>query len=107
MNPNFRNLVIYGKPQEELVEAVENLPNGRSVPPGEGLPIKLEYGDTSIYLDQMSDGTLITATVSPQDESKVAVPLSEDKLQLLARDLDAVGIAYSWDLSDHDHKKLG
>lgn len=30
-NPNLRNLVIYGKPQEELVEALKNLPNGRSV----------------------------------------------------------------------------
>lgn len=107
MNPNFRNLVIYGKPQDELVEAVQNLPNGRSVPPGEGLAIKLQYGDTSIHVGRMPDGTLITATVSPQDESDVVVPLSEDKLQLLARDLDAVGIPYSWNLSDNDNKKLG
>jgi hypothetical protein len=107
VKPNFRNLVMYGKPQEELVEALKNLPNGRSVPPGEGLPIKLEYGDTSIYVGPMPDGTLSTATVSPQDESDVVVPLSEDKLQLLAQDLDAVGIPYSWDLSENDHKKLG
>lgn len=107
VNPNFRNLVIYGKPQEGLVEAVKNLPDGRSVAREERLPIKLEYGDTLIYLDTTSDGTLITATISPQDESKVAVPFSEDKLQLLARDLDAVGIPYSWDLSENDHKKLG
>jgi hypothetical protein len=84
-NPNLRNLVIYGKPQEELVEALKNLPNGRSVPPGEGLPVKLEYDDTSIYVGQMSDGTLITSTVTGQDDSGVEVPFSEDKLQLLAK----------------------
>lgn len=106
-NPNLRNLVMYGRPQDELVAALKNLPNGRSVPPSEGPPIKLQYGDTAIYVGEMSDGTLITATVTPQDESNVAVPLSEDKLQLLAQDLDALGISYSWDLSDNDHKKLG
>jgi len=106
-NPNLRNLVMYGKPQDELVAALKNLPNGHSVPPGEGLPVKLEYGDTSIYVGEMSDGTLITATVTGQDESGADVPLSEDKLQLLAKDLDAVGISYSWDLSDNDRKKLG
>jgi hypothetical protein len=106
-NPNLRNLVMYGKPQDELVAALKNLPNGRLVPPGEGHLVKLEYGDTSIYVGEMPDGTLITATVTGQDESGADVPLSEDKLQLLAKDLDAVGISYSWDLSDNDRKKLG
>lgn len=107
VKPNLRNLVIYGKPQDELVAALKKLPNGRSVPPGEGLPIKLEYNDASIHVGEMSDGTLMTATVSPQDELDFEVPLSEDKLQLLAKDLDAVGISYSWELSDSDRKKLG
>ncbi|WP_090187420.1 MULTISPECIES: hypothetical protein [unclassified Duganella] len=105
---NMRSLVIYGKSQDELVAAVENLPRGKSVPPGEGLPIKLEYGDVSIHIGVMSDGTLITSTVSPQDSTPdVVVPLSEDKLQLLATDLDEIGIPYSWDYSDNDKKKLG
>jgi len=106
--PNQRNLVIYGRSQEELVAAVENLPNGRPVTPVDGLAARLEYGNTSIHIGLMPDGTLMTSTVSPQDsERDVVVPLSEDKLQLLARDLDAVGISYSWELSENDRKKLG
>jgi hypothetical protein len=34
------------------------------------------------------------------------VQFSEDKLQLLAKDFDAVGIPYSWELSGNDRKKL-
>jgi hypothetical protein len=107
-NPNLRSLVIYGKPEEELVAAVKNLPTGRSVPPGQGHPIKLAYGDDSIHIGLMPDGTLMTSSVLPQDLTRdVVVPLSEDKLQLFAKDLDAVRISYSWELSDNDRKKLG
>lgn len=106
---NLRALVIYGKPQDELVEMIKNLPVGRSVQPGQGEhPIKLAYGQDTIHVAIHSDGTLMTANVLPQDLTpETAVPLSEDKLQLLANDLKAAGIDYSWELSDNDLKTLG
>ena len=106
---NYRSIVIYGKPQDELIAAINNLPVGRSVEPEQGAnPIKLTYGDDSIYLTILPNGTLQTVNVLPQDlTSDVLVPLSKDKLQLLTKDLETVGVSYSWEMSENDFKSLG
>jgi hypothetical protein len=57
--------------------------------------------DTSADLDSME------VAIRRMREVIYAKPFFRGKFQLLAQDLDAVGIQYSWDLSENDHKKLG